>query len=157
MLERTTTARPLAKRLPERNERGSALLLIPAGIVIVLALGAMTLNASLSYTAERNAASLASEVANDVATIGLDDEHFRSTGEYRLVPDLSSVAAWRIEAARSTADSAFVPGSTQIIVTRPAPDVVRVEVTARVELILRPPTGETTRLISASATATAIP
>ncbi|MCP3934571.1 MAG: hypothetical protein GY708_04270 [Actinomycetia bacterium] len=140
-----------------RNERGSALLLVPAGIIIVMALGAMTVNAALSYMAERSAARLASEVANDLATLGLDDEHFRSTGEYQLVPDISTLANDRVAVAVTSAGGAFVPGTLQISVRRLGADEIEVRVTADVELLLHTPGGPTTRQVSAVAIGTASP
>ncbi|MCB0991215.1 MAG: hypothetical protein R2770_18490 [Acidimicrobiales bacterium] len=139
------------------DQTGSALLLIPAGIVIVLALGAMTLNASVSYMAERSAASLASEVANDVATLALDQQHFRRTGEYQLVADLAGAVGWRIDAARGASRSGLIPGSVEVTVSRVDATTVEVVVTAEVRLLLRTPGGESTRSVSARAMATASP
>jgi len=74
------------------NERGSALLLVPAGILIVIILAAITVDASLAFMAERSAASIASAAANDAASLAIDIEHFRETGEYKIDPDIAATA-----------------------------------------------------------------
>jgi len=76
----------------DRRVRGSALMLVPAALLIVLVLGALAIDAAVSFGAQRDLAAALSAAANDAVTIGLDEEHLRTTGEYRLDPD-------RVEAA----------------------------------------------------------
>ena len=132
-------------------------MLVPAGIMIVIALGSLAVNASLLFMAERGAANTASAIANDVAALGLDVDHFRSTGEYRLVDDLTAIAAHRTAIAQAQGASGLVPGTLNISIARSSPDSVTVIVTAEVKLLIRPPLGEPTQTVQASAVGTARP
>ena len=62
-------------------------MLMPAGVLVVLLLGAIAFDMSLLFLRQRQAASVAADVANDVATLAVDEEHFRATGEFRLDPE----------------------------------------------------------------------
>lgn len=61
-------------------------MLMPAGVLVVLLLGAIAFDMSLLFLRQRQAASVAADVANDVATLAIDEDHFRATGEFRLDP-----------------------------------------------------------------------
>ena len=62
-------------------------MLMPAGVLVVLLLGAIAFDLSLVFLRQRQASSLAVDVANDLATAALDEEAFRRDGEFRLDPD----------------------------------------------------------------------
>ena len=62
-------------------------MLMPAGVLIVLLLGAVAFDLSLVFLRQRQASSVAGDVANDLATQAVDEEEFRATGEFRLDPD----------------------------------------------------------------------
>jgi hypothetical protein len=61
-------------------------MLMPAGMLLVLMLGAIAFDLSLVFLRQRQASSLAVDVANDVATAALDEEAFRRDGEFVLDP-----------------------------------------------------------------------
>lgn len=138
-----------------RDENGSVLLLVPAGILIVLALGAMTVNAAMAFQGERRAAAVAADVANDVATLGLDEEHFRLNGDYKLIDDLSSAAESAAAAAQAGNRGSFIDGTLQIDITRVAADTVRVDVVGQVNSLWNPPGSDGVTMVAATATATA--
>lgn len=106
-------------------ERGSALLLAPAGLLILLILAALCFDLTLAFQAKRQLVELADAVANDAVTFGLDDVRLRATGSYCLSRErtLGSVAA----DLAATADDAeivsvrLVPTSsgcpTEVVVT----------------------------------------
>lgn len=73
-----------------RAERGSVMMLMPAGVVIVLLLGAIAFDLSLLFLRQRQASSVAADVANDIATAALDEDVFRSTGDFELDPALAT-------------------------------------------------------------------
>ena len=56
------------------RERASVLMLMPAGVLVVLLLGAIAFDLSLVFLRQRQASSLAVDVANDLATAALDEE-----------------------------------------------------------------------------------
>lgn len=68
-------------------DRASVLMLMPAGVLVVLLLGAIAFDLSLVFLRQRQASSLAVDVANDLATAALDEAAFRADGRFRLDPD----------------------------------------------------------------------
>ena len=69
-----------------RPTDGSVLMLMPAGVLIVLLLGAIAFDLSLVFLRQRQATSVAGDVANDLATQAVDEAELRATGAYRLDP-----------------------------------------------------------------------
>ena len=69
-----------------RLDRGSVLMLMPAAVLVVLLLGSIAFDQSLVFLRQRQASSLAVDVANDLATAALDEEGFRADGEFTLDP-----------------------------------------------------------------------
>lgn len=69
-----------------RRQRGSVLMLMPAGVLIVLLLGAIAFDLSLLFLRQRQASSVAVDVANDLASAAFDEGTFRATGEFTLDP-----------------------------------------------------------------------
>lgn len=111
-------------------ERGSALLLFPAGILVVLILGSIAVDFSIVFLAERELASAAAAAANDAAGAGIDTAHFRQTGEVVLDP----IAAERAgESAVTRRASAFeLTGAT---ITAVDADTVEVVIRAEVRYL----------------------
>ena len=67
-------------RRADTHEQGTVLLLFPAAALIMIVLGAMVIDVSLSQVRARELESVASSAAND-ALGALDVHHLRSTGE----------------------------------------------------------------------------
>lgn len=67
-----------------RRERGSVLLLVPAGVLVLVVLGSLAVDFAIAFLGEREVASLASAAANDAATAAVDRAHLRATGEFRI-------------------------------------------------------------------------
>ncbi|HUS60595.1 MAG TPA: hypothetical protein VMY34_00265, partial [Acidimicrobiales bacterium] len=61
-------------------------MLVPAGALIVLLLGAIAFDLSLVFLRQRQASSLAADVANDLASIALDVPRLRESGVFELDP-----------------------------------------------------------------------
>jgi hypothetical protein len=59
-----------------RDERGSALLLFPAALLIMVALAAMTVDSSIEFLAQRELSNATAAAANDAATEALSDRSF---------------------------------------------------------------------------------
>ena len=78
------------------RERGSALLLLPAVVLVLCALAAMAVDLSAAFLGERRVSSLADGAANDAAS-ALDEDRWRANGE--LAVDCGR-AARLVEAAR---------------------------------------------------------
>jgi Flp pilus assembly protein TadG len=65
-----------------RGDRGSALLLVPAGILIVLLLGSIAVDLSLVHLTRQEAADAAAAAADDTVTAALDQDALRARGVY---------------------------------------------------------------------------
>lgn len=58
------------------GQRGSVLLLVPAGVLVLIILGALAVDFAIAFAGQRALSSLAAAVANDAATAALSDERF---------------------------------------------------------------------------------
>ncbi len=73
------------RQLPaQSSERGSTLLLAPIGLLIVMMLGAVTLEVGALHLRQRQLHDLATTIANDAATVGFDIDEFRTTGNITI-------------------------------------------------------------------------
>ena len=113
-----------------RADRGSVLMLMPAAILVVLVLAGICVDQSLAFLRQRQASSVAVDVANDLATAALDESAFREHGEYVL-----DEGAARELASSLVAASDIGPQVVDLSVSVPAPDEVVVELTVRVDYI----------------------
>jgi hypothetical protein len=68
------------------RERGSVLALLPAAVLVFIVLGSLAVDASMSFLGERQVANLASAIANDAATQGIDVIRYYRTGEIVVDP-----------------------------------------------------------------------
>lgn len=90
---------------PRRGSRGSVLMLMPAGVLVVLLLGAIAFDLSLVFLRQRQASAVAVDVANDLAGLALDEDAFRSDGVIRLDPDLAEDMGREVVASSDLADA----------------------------------------------------
>jgi hypothetical protein len=134
------------------RERGSVLALMPVAVLVFIVLGSLTVDASLAFLGEREVANLASAVANDAATQGIDVVRYYGTGE--LVIDPVRV--------REVADAALARSGLDhledlTIETDVIGESVVVRVRARVRSLFSRalPGGLETREVAASSRATA--
>lgn len=67
-------------RACRRAERGSVLLLYPAGILVVIILGAMAVDYAIAFQAQRELANATTAVANDVAVEAISNQAFYQGG-----------------------------------------------------------------------------
>ncbi len=135
-----------------QDERASALMLMPAGVLVVLLLGAIAFDLSLVFLRQRQATSTAVDLANDVVTLALDEEELRRTGVYRLDPELAAEVGQRL------ADQSDVgPALVRIEVTVMGPQAVQVVVEVAVDYVFARsiPGAAPGTTVRGSATATA--
>jgi hypothetical protein len=105
-------------------------MLMPAGILVVLLLGAISFDLSLLFLRQRQASSVAVDVANDVASAAFDEQAFRSSGAFELDADRAD------ELGRSFADSSDLAGDIVAFdVTVLGADTVEVTLTVRVDYV----------------------
>ena len=117
-----------------RNDRGSALMLVPAGVLVVLMLAGIVIDSAVVYLAEREAASTATAVANDAASLAVDASELRDGGDpvvdperlAKLAPELRAIAA-------SQLSDALVAGSVEVSLRQL--DATSIEVVIRGEAV----------------------
>jgi hypothetical protein len=137
-----------------RRERASVLMLMPAGVLVVLLLGSIAFDLSVVFLRQRQASSLAADLANDLATAALDEAAFRADGQFRLDPGRADELGRDLAAASDLADDIV---EVEIGVT--GPDVVVVRVVVGVEYVFARaiPGAADGTTVTASATAVAAP
>lgn len=116
--------------LSRRGDRGSVLMLMPAGMLLMLMLGAIAFDLSLVFLRQRQASSLAVDVANDVATAALDEEAIRRDGEFVLDPDRAAELGFQLVAA-SDLGELIEDVEVQVV----GPDEVTVRVVVQVDYV----------------------
>lgn len=86
------------------DDRGSALMLVPAGVLVLIVLGAIAIDSAVVMLAQRDLQNRAAAIANDAATISLDDGVFYGDGEVRLSPERARTYASASFATRNKPD-----------------------------------------------------
>lgn len=135
------------------RERGSILALMPAAALVFVVLGSLAVDSAVAYLGEREVSNVASSVANDAATGGLDLERYYATGELVLLPE-------RVQAVADAASAREADGhllDLRIDVELLDADRVLVRVRARVRSLFARalPNGLDERDVGATAEATA--
>ncbi|WP_165492006.1 hypothetical protein [Egibacter rhizosphaerae] len=141
-------------------DTGSALLLVPAGLLILVVLAGLAVDAAIAYMARREVASIASGAANEAVIAALQSEAFyREDGTLRIDDeDVRAIAAQAVGDA-GPVEAVLVDegtGCTEGVVDDRI--AVTVEVAGTVELVFTPALGERpTHETHASSTAVADP
>lgn len=142
-----------ARRNPDgRNQRGSALMLFPAAVLIVIFLASLAVDSSVLFLGQRELANAAEAAANDAAA-AVDQDIYFGNGSY----DVQSAELQRLAAEAIAARLDDSVQLTAVSVVREGPGVVRVELRGNVDLIFAKavPGIATRRSVHASATAQA--
>jgi len=139
-------------RSTPRGDRGSVLILMPAGVLIVLLLGAIAVDFTVIHLRQRAAISAAASAANDAVTYGLDQDALRRGAGYRLDPNrVARAVAESIDAQGLAGDLTAPPE-----VTEPGPGTVRVVLHVRAAYLFARslPGAPSGTIVTATATAT---
>lgn len=75
------------------HETGSVLMLVPVGILVLLVLAAIAVDAAIVHAAQRTLANQAAAVAGDIANAAVDDEALYGDGRIVLDDDLAAAHA----------------------------------------------------------------
>lgn len=113
-----------------RREDGNTLLLAPVGVLILLVLGAVTVDFTAIHAAQRELANLTAGLANDAAS-AVDEVAFFDAGEYRIDGDRAAHVVRTVLATRP--DDALRISCQPPTLERPT--VVRVSCVGTIELI----------------------
>jgi hypothetical protein len=129
-------------------------MLMPAGVLVVLLLGAISFDLSLVFLRQRQASSVAVDVANDLASAAFDEARFRSTGAFTLDPARADELGAAFVAGSDLADE-VVAIEVDVLGT----DGVRVTLTVRVDYVFADaiPGAADGTTVTAHATAVAMP
>jgi hypothetical protein len=98
-----------------QGDSGSVLLLFPAAFLIVLALGAMAIDAAAVHLRQRELAAVAGAAANDAAMLGLDRDLLRRSGDLALDPITVERAAMAALDRRGVLDELLEPPTIRVI------------------------------------------
>ncbi len=121
-------------RCEQRGDGGSALLLVPVGILIVVLLGSLVVDSAVVFLAEREAESAASAAANDLAALALDDEARYVISDDRLDTLVGVVEDTVIERL----SAAFVEGSVVVAIRVIGPTQLEVRVSGEARRVVGP-------------------
>lgn len=137
------------------HERGSVLILMPLAALIFVILGALAVDATVLFLAERELAGAAAAAANDAATRAIDQDVFYTDGSIVLDPGLAAEVAVASVAAKQLGQSGFTVEPPDVRVQ--GGDRVTVVLNGRAPYIFSKaiPGGPDSAAISATATATA--
>lgn len=119
-----------------RGERGSVLMLAPAGVLVVIVLASLAVDFGIAFLGERELASLAASSANDAVAAAVDEDHLRRTGEFRLDADLVERIVTATLATSSTEVDLDPPDV--VVTTVDGEPAVRVRLTGRVDYVFAP-------------------
>lgn len=127
-------------------------MLMPAGVLVVLVLAAITVDLSVVHLARRDLVAAASAAANDAATQGLDQDRLRRGGDLALDPYLTEQAVLHALFARGRLDDLSEPPQ----VTIAGPRTVTVRLTREVDYVFaKALPGERSATVTATVTAVA--
>jgi len=137
-------------------EAGSALILMPAAVLVVVVLGAIAVDAAVMFLGERELAATVAAAANDAAVAGISRDTFYECGSLRADPVASRRIAATSIAARSS--DAVKVTDVSVDVTASDPPTVTVSAVGQVELIFSPavPGGRSIATVDAVSVATAV-
>jgi hypothetical protein len=129
-------------------------MLMPAGVLVVLLLGAIAFDLSLVFLRQRQASAVAVDVANDLAAMAFSEDAFRSEGRFELDPDRADELGRALVAASDLAGDVL-----DVEVTVIGADAVEVRLVVGVDYVFAkaiPGAAEGAR-VTAAATAFASP
>jgi len=138
--------------LQAADDRGSVLMLMPAAVLVVLLLGAISVDLAIVHLRQHQAVAAAASAANDAVTAGLDQTALRRGDGYRLDPArVDQAVTESIEAQGIAAELAEPP-----VVTMATPDTVTVELHLRADYLFARslPHGPRSTTVEGMATAT---
>ncbi len=129
-----STCPAAAPAMSGRRDDGSALVLVPAGILVLLVLASIALDSSLVLLAQRELAARAAATAQDAASLALADDTLYRDGQITL--DAARAEAYTaIAFAPEVRPATFTSWSAAV---RAEGRQVTVEATAEVQLRFRP-------------------
>jgi hypothetical protein len=130
-------------------------MLMPAGVLIVLLLGALAVDAAVVFLGERELADLTAAAANDAVTVALAPEDFYRCGALQVDASVAREVAATVVTARAS-DSVVLTGLDVSVDSSGDAPQVTVAATGTVDLVFTPamPGADRTRVVAARSAAT---
>jgi Flp pilus assembly protein TadG len=138
-----------------REEGGSVLVLMPVAALIFVILGALALDATVVFLAERELAGAAAAAANDAVTRGIDEDEFYRSGCVVVLPGAAAEVVRTSVAAKRLDRTTLSLAAPQVDVTGGAAVTVTLRGVAPRIFVKALPGAASTAPVSATATATA--
>ena len=136
-----------------RGARGSVLILVPAFVLVLLALGAIAVDSSIAYLGRRQLADFTASAADRAAAGALDKPSFYGSGAVRI----DAVTAQQVVAdAEAVARRGGLDITTVTVMVAPAGTSVTVTAAARVRTVFGIAVGGRTSFTVRAATTTDI-
>ncbi|MHB8464305.1 MAG: hypothetical protein ACYDH6_18325 [Acidimicrobiales bacterium] len=110
------------------SERGSILILVPALLLVLMALGVIAVDSAAEYLAHRELTDFTAGAADDVVAASLDHPAFYR-GSLRLQPQAAQTA---VDSLRGSSSTGAMEITEAVASVSPAGDVVTVRATATV-------------------------
>ncbi|GEM_PF-1265454 len=122
------------------EERGSALMLMPAAVLVVIVLSAIAVDGALAFMGRRELSAAAAAAANDAVVAALSERGFyEACGDLSLDPAAAQRVAERTFALRASDAYALESVDAAVGVAPGGGEVqVRVEATGTVERVFTP-------------------
>lgn len=137
-------------------ERGSALLLMPAAVLVVLVLAAIAVDTTVMFLGERELADLTASAANDAATAALRREPFYECGRLELDQHRAQQVAATVASAR-VSDAVSLTAVEVSADNTADPPTVTVAAQASVRLVFSGGLPGGLRMRTVAARSTAVP
>ena len=142
------------------RERGSTLLLFPAGLLIMVALAAMTVDSAIAFLAQRQLVQATAAAANDAAAEALSDSSFYVDNRIELAP--SAVEAIAVERVFELVDESrhhdlSVTAEAVAPTSAGCPWIVRVSASSRVDELFGKALPGSSGTVAVSASSSASP
>ena len=131
-------------------------MLMPAGVLIVLILGALAVDAAILFLGERELADLSAAAANDAATAAIVERSFYECGRLELDESRAKSVALAVAQAR-VADAVELTGVAVDVDDTRDPPAITVTATGSVRLIFTPAVPGRSRSRVVEARSVAVP
>ena len=131
-------------------------MLMPAGVLIVLVLGALAVDSAILFLGERELADLSAAAANDAATVALDEASFYRCGRLQLDQGRASDVATAVAQAR-VSDAVSLTAVEVGVRNDVDPPEVTVAATGTVRLLFTPALPGSARTRTVRARSVAVP
>lgn len=131
-------------------------MLMPAGVLIVLVLGALAVDSAIAFLGERELSDLTAAAANDAATVAIREESFYRCGRLELDEQRAREVAAAVAAAR-VSDAVVLSGIDVDVRNDVNPPEITVAATGTVRLVFTPALPGSTRTRAVGARSVAVP